>query len=334
MSENQPGAIERFETWLTTPRFIALLALLILLNLFVYFWWFNRPVFAVGKNEVGTAMLKGLQAEKQQLQDMLLADCGSEGLRAYERGEIGPLTRPNQEPIHKDTGEAPSSRMAKPTELVSLLDAATVRVLTSTGTGTGFFIDKNTVVTNRHVIEGTAGNKLFVTSNTLGGKPIAAQLIAESKDSNFGNPDYAILRIENTSDSTRSLAIAVDPGVLQGVVAVGFPGLGTASDANQVTPNAVFTEGQVSVLQPQPSGMVLVVHTANMSRGSSGGPLVSRCGHVVGVNTFIRSDKENVDGRSLYALSATSLRKFIEQSGVKFRSASSECASEQAPKAE
>jgi S1-C subfamily serine protease len=334
MSDKQPSTIECFETWLTTPRFLALLALLILLNLFVYFWWFNRPDFAVGKNEVGMAVLKGLETEKKQLRDMLLADCGSEGLKAYERGEIGPLTRPNQEPTQKDSGEPPSSKMSKPTELVSLLDAATVRVLTPTGTGTGFFIDKNTVITNRHVIEGHSGNKLFVTSHTLGGKPVAAKLIAESKNSNFGSPDYAILRIENTSNSTRSLAIAVDPGVLQGVVAVGYPGLGTASDANQITPNAVFTEGQVSVLQPQPSGMVLVVHTANMSRGSSGGPLVSRCGHVVGVNTFIRSDKENVDGRSLYALSATSLRKFIEQSGVSFRSASAECTSEQAPKAE
>jgi S1-C subfamily serine protease len=334
MSENQPGVIERFEAWLTTPRFIALLALLILLNLFVYFWWFNRPVFAVGKNEVGAAVLKGLEAEKQQLRDMLLADCGSEGLRAYERGETGPLIRPNQETAPKNSAEPPSTKIPKPNELISMLNAATVRVLTPKGTGTGFFIDKNTIVTNRHVIEGAPENKLLVTSNTLGSKPFPAKLIAATKDSKFGHPDFALLSIENTSGATRSLAISEEPVILQSVLTVGYPGIGTESDANQITPNAFFNEGLVSALQPQANGMVLIVHGANMSRGNSGGPLVSRCGHVVGVNTFIRSDKENVDGRLLYALSPSSLKKFIEQSGLTYQSASAECTSDQAPKAE
>jgi serine protease Do len=324
------GRVERFETWLTKPRFIILLTILILLNLFVYLWWFNRPDFEVGSRAVGTAMLQGLQVEKQQLQELLDSSCGSEGMGAYERGERGPLNRSQKE----TTEGVPSSKISSPADLVSLLDAATVRVLVAGGAGTGFFIDKNTVITNRHVVEDVPSNKIFITSKALGQHPIAVRLLAMSKNSDFGNPDFAILRVENTPSAIKALAIAVDPAVLQGVVAVGYPGQDTAGDANQVTPSAVFTEGQISVLQPQKNGTVLVVHTANMARGSSGGPLVSRCGHIVGVNTFIRSDKQNVDGRSLYALSATALRNFLTQAGVEYREASADCSSTTVSKAE
>lgn len=334
MTEITQNQIERSDPWLTTPRFLFLLALLIVLNLFVYFWWFDKPVFAVGGDKVGQALIKGLETEKQSLQKLLNAECGSEGMRSYQRGEIGPLSRSRPDTTNKRAGETPSTMMPPPNQLVKKLDAATVRVLHEEGAGTGFFIDRNTVVTNRHVIEDAKKGEIYITSALLGPTPLKASILAMSQSSEFGEPDFALLKVDKTPESVQPLAIGTNPNVLQSVVAVGFPGLGTAGDANQITPNAVFTEGQVSVLQPQPSGMVLVVHTANMSRGSSGGPLVNRCGHVVGVNTFILTDKENVDGRSLYALSATNLRKFIEQAGFIYQGTSSECSPGQQNKAE
>jgi S1-C subfamily serine protease len=65
-----------------------------------------------------------------------------------------------------------------------------------------------------------------------------------------------------------------------------------------------------------------------MSTGSSGGPLVNRCGNVVGVNTFIGAREDQFTDRSLYALSATSLRGFLEQSGQRYTKMSSVCTSE------
>jgi len=334
MTENTPNRNEFPNQWLTMPRFAFLLALLTLLNLFVYFWWFDKPVFAVGGDKLGQALIKGLEEEKQSLQKLLNSECGSEGMRSYQRGQIGPLSRSSPAPNNIQRGETPTTTMPPPNKLVKKLEAATVRVLHEGGVGTGFFIDRNTVVTNRHVVEDAKKGNIYITNSFLGSAPLKASILALSQSSEFGDPDFALLKVDQTPNTVQPLAIGTNPHVLQSVVAVGFPGLGTAGDANQITPNAVFTEGQVSVLQPQPSGMVLVVHTANMSRGSSGGPLVNRCGHVVGVNTFILTDKENVDGRSLYALSATNLRKFIEQAGFTYQGTSSDCSPGQLDKAE
>ena len=328
--EKPTGVIQRFETWLTTPRFIALLLLLVLLNLFVYFWWFHRPDFKLGVQPVGAAMLKGLEDEKKRLQAILDDSCDSDELKAYKRGEIGPLQRPgaNGEGASAPAETAPKTTIASPGELALLLEGATVRVVTETGSsGTGFFIDKKTIITNRHVIEDAVGKKIYVTSKVIGGKPLLAKLLAATKDSDITNPDFAILTIDEVPTNTKTLAISEDPVVLQSVVAAGYPGSGTLMDANEVTPNTVFSDGVVSVLQPQRNGVVLVVHTAHIARGSSGGALVNRCGHVIGVNTFVSNKDQEVDGRSLYALSASALKKFIDQSGVSYQKAAAACTS-------
>jgi S1-C subfamily serine protease len=217
-------------------------------------------------------------------------------------------------------------------QLVSLLEAATVRVLVFSdqmkylGHGTGFFIDKNTVVTNRHVIE--AGKRFAITSSFLGKEPLPARLIAATRDSEYTNPDFAVLRAEKVPTNVRALAISTQPKLLQTVVASGFPSSEIRVDANLVTPNTVFSQGEVSVLQPQPNNMVLVLHTARIATGSSGGPLVNRCGNVVGVNTFIGAQTDKFSDRSLYALSGNALRSFLDQSGVSYTKIPNDCSSE------
>jgi S1-C subfamily serine protease len=216
--------------------------------------------------------------------------------------------------------------------LVALLDAATVRVLVFDantkflGHGSGFFIDPNVIVTNRHVIE--SGKKFAITSTLLGAEPLPVKLVAATKDSEITNPDFALLRVERAPAGTRQLAIATEPQVLSTVVAAGYPGSDIRGDANAVTPNTVFSQGEVSVLQRQSNNLVLVLHTAKMSGGSSGGPLVNRCGNVVGVNTFIAAREDQFTDRSLYALSASSLRVFLEQNGQSYTKMSSVCTSD------
>ena len=58
--------------------------------------------------------------------------------------------------------------------------------------------------------------------------------------------------------------------MLQTVVAAGYPGSDIRGDTNVVTPNTVVSQGEVSVLQRQSNNLVLVLHTAKMSTGSSG----------------------------------------------------------------
>lgn len=225
-----------------------------------------------------------------------------------------------------------STKILPQEQLVSLLEATTVRVLVFSeqmkylGHGTGFFIDKNTVVTNRHVIE--AGKKFAITSSFLGKEPLPVTLIAATRDSEYTNPDFAVLRADKVPATVRPLAISTQPQLLQTVVASGFPSSEIRVDANIVTPNTVFSQGEVSVLQRQPNNMVLVLHTARIATGSSGGPLVNRCGNVVGVNTFIGAQTDKFSDRSLYALSGNALRSFLDQSGVSYTKIANDCSSD------
>jgi len=228
--------------------------------------------------------------------------------------------------------EQTSTKILPQEQLVSLLEASTVRVLVFSeqmkylGHGTGFFIDKNTVVTNRHVIE--AGKKFAITSSFLGKEPLPVKLIAATRDSEYTNPDFAVLRADKIPATVRPLAISTQPQLLQTVVASGFPSSEIRVDANIVTPNTVFSQGEVSVLQRQPNNMVLVLHTARIATGSSGGPLVNRCGNVVGVNTFIGAQTDKFSDRSLYALSGNALRSFLDQSGVSYTKIANDCSSD------
>jgi S1-C subfamily serine protease len=359
---------------LTQRGFLIAVAILVVLNLFVYLWWMNRPMLVMAPAQINREIVAGLQTESQRLQLILDGSCESPELQSFRRGEIGPLVRREQSmpsnvppqalgqrpgavnpstpsatantptPVASATpGQVPPAPVVTaPTEpsaavlpqdkLVALLDAATVRVLVFDakmkflGHGSGFFIDTNVLVTNRHVIE--AGKNFLITSTLLGTEPLPAKLVAVTKDSDITNPDFALLKVEQVPSGLRQLAIATDPQVLQTVVAAGYPGSDIRGDTNAVTPNTVFSQGEVSVLQRQANNLVLVLHTAKMSTGSSGGPLVNRCGNVVGVNTFIGAREDQFTDRSLYALSATSLRGFLDQHRQTYTKMSSACTSE------
>lgn len=354
---------------LSNRTFVVAAIILIALNLFVYLWWANRPFVVLRPADVNREIVAGLEAESQRIQGMLDSACTSPEMQAYRRGEIGPLLRaqpgsgaavtsrppnagPNApvattpEPSASPLASAPtttttpstappdqtSTKILPQEQLVSLLEASTVRVLVFSeqmkylGHGTGFFIDKNTVVTNRHVIE--AGKKFAITSSFLGKEPLPVKLIAATRDSEYTNPDFAVLRADKVPATVRPLAISTQPQLLQTVVASGFPSSEIRVDANIVTPNTVFSQGEVSVLQRQPNNMVLVLHTARIATGSSGGPLVNRCGNVVGVNTFIGAQTDKFSDRSLYALSGNALRSFLDQSGVSYQKIANDCSSD------
>jgi S1-C subfamily serine protease len=204
--------------------------------------------------------------------------------------------------------------------LAELLDQGVVLVIVrnaqSTGTGTGFFITPELIVTNKHVVE--SGGEITVASRALG-RIVPAQLAAGTPGSDIGTPDFAVLRVPVQPVQPLGLTTAV--GRLDEVIAAGFPALvssadpayqaliqGDASAVANLQP--ILSDGRINAVQPFPSGLQALPHSAQISPGSSGGPLVDACGRVVGVNTFGRSS-DRMPVTISYAQKSDSLAEFL-----------------------
>lgn len=210
--------------------------------------------------------------------------------------------------------------------LARQLEAASAMVLVKAdgglATGTGFFVSDTLLVTNRHVVEQSTGRYVLVVSQTLGSAR-RAQVLGLTPESEPGSPDFALLRLAD-GKAPGWLAVSQDIDKLADVVAAGYPGMVVSSDAAferltqgdlSAAPDLNLTQGVVQSLQRGPAGTGLLVHTASIAKGNSGGPLVDACGRVVGVNTFINVDRAQ-SAKIGYAIDVAALERFVQGLGA------------------
>lgn len=224
------------------------------------------------------------------------------------------------------------------TDLLSLIESQTALVLvagrTGSGTGSGFFVAPDLLLTNFHVIEQvlTDGGDVFVTSESLG-DILRGEVVAFDGPLEVSGRDFALLRIEGAAQPYYTLRSSDETMRLQNVIAAGYPGAlletdnsfaGLLSGQAGAIPSVSVTDGIVNVEQDfGPQAMRVVVHTAMISPGNSGGPLVDYCGRVVGINTFGRS----AESRQLnFALTSTDLLRFLDEAGAAASANGSACA--------
>ncbi len=235
---------------------------------------------------------------------------------------------PEQAPAPQNAPESPAqpasgSQVSLPpappgdfTAGTDAIEAATVLVLSSEGTGTGFFVAPGVVVTNHHVT-GTDRN-VVVINKRLG--RVAATVLAVTRDD--AESDYAVLRVDDAPGLPDPLPLCGDVKRTDKVATWGYPGVLGRADPNflamlqgdlSAVPEEVYSEGVVNVVYETLPPMVL--HTAVTSHGNSGGPLVNADGCVVGVNTLIQRDLKSYRQTSV-ALSSKDLIVFLRQVGV------------------
>src|SRR6266478_5909710 len=135
--------------------------------------------------------------------------------------------------------------------------------------GSGFFIDTDRIVTNRHVIEGAI--KAEVHSSTGNVYPVKGVLAVDAEG------DIALLKIEAPPNQIRPLALErTSPQEGESVLVIGNPfGL-----------EGSVTNGIVSAVRDIPTFGRIIQITAPISPGSSGSPVVNMRGQVIGVATL------------------------------------------------
>jgi serine protease Do len=221
-------------------------------------------------------------------------------------------------------------------DMVEKLERATVLVLLPNAkglaTGTGFFISPQYLITNRHVVESSSDGRVLLASRMLE-RIRRGTVTAVTDNSNPGSPDFALIRLDN-GEAPGLLEINTDPTKLSEVIAAGYPGLVMRGDSNFVklvrdgdlsaAPDLSLTRGTIQSLQSSSAGTPIIVHTASILQGNSGGPLVDACGRVVGVNTFIAVDQQQ-SGRVSYAIQAQTLGAFADRAGTAIKRDSRPC---------
>lgn len=173
-----------------------------------------------------------------------------------------------------------------------LAENAIVRIITPWGLGTGFLLgDYEVIVTNRHVVQGC--RQVVLASETFR-KRIANVL--------YVDPLYDLAFVElpdNIAIGSLELAFE-DYEVKDGdpILCVGHP-LGL---------KYTNTKGIVSKAVRHVNGLDYIQTDAAINPGNSGGPLISADGLVIGVNTFIMANGQNLG----FALHFSYLRKSLQ----------------------
>ena len=159
------------------------------------------------------------------------------------------------------------------------------RFFVASGAGTGVILTADgEVLTNAHVVQGATSIEVTLSGESQGRR---ADLIGIDSSN-----DLALLKIRNASNlPTAELGSSGDLRVGDDVVAIG--------NALALDGGLTVTDGIVSAVNRTISDRTihlegLIQTDAAINSGNSGGPLVNAAGQVVGINTVVAGDAQNI----------------------------------------
>lgn len=166
-------------------------------------------------------------------------------------------------------------------------------------TGTGFAVGEKGVpaklfVTNCHVIEHDPENVFITVTDIYGRIPAEVVYMDEERD-------LAILRLAEPLSNRYPLALLPTRALTKGqeIYCLGFPGL--ADDYNihgNTYPSSIdditVTKGTASNPTYNAGGVSCILTDAVVNPGNSGGPMVDDKGQVIGINTRLIGDLNNM----------------------------------------
>lgn len=146
----------------------------------------------------------------------------------------------------------------------------------SSAQGSDFLISADgLVVTNYHVIEDYASITVTINNNTH----FVSEVVDYDRDI-----DLAVLKIDVKDAPFFKLA---NEGFAEGDIVYAF--------GSPIGFTSTITMGIISKSDRDDDGRKCIQHDASITYGNSGGPLINEYGEVIGVNTFIYTDSQNLN---------------------------------------
>lgn len=212
------------------------------------------------------------------------------------------------------------------------------------GWGTGWIISPSDdakragnaiVVTTWNTIRG-ASNGGYVQIIPGGGGDELPARIRSTKDETKKDFDIAFIEVKGLAAPALKIASAV-PDSARPVYSSGYSFVADTNEATQWSAKASIQSGTVSKIfeggmtRSSQAPVNQIEHNTPLDPGFSGGPLIDRCGNVVGVNTKdggIRIGEDlpvAMSKGSRFALENDELISVANQEGVPFEKASADC---------
>ena len=177
------------------------------------------------------------------------------------------------------------------TDHVGRVSEAVYQVHTNDGIGTAFYIGNDEWLTAAHVVE----NQTTVTLRR-GSSSLTASVLGTNSDA-----DLALLQGKGDNLSPIAFGSLSEIGPGHPVFSVGYP-VYVASEPS-------VTSGVLSRIEPHPDLGTVVVTDAAVSPGNSGGPLLNRCGGVIGLVVGKRVG-QSIEGIS-YAVAESTVQQHL-----------------------
>jgi serine protease Do len=217
---------------------------------------------------------------------------------------------------------SPSNGALSVPDIVQLMRPSVVRVQTegatldilgrpipTGGVGTGVIIDQEGhIVTNNHVVRLDSRLASHITVGLSDGRTLTAQVVGTDAPT-----DLAVLKIDATNLTPATLGDVSDLQVGEEVVAIGYaldlPGGPT------VTRGVVSAKGRI--IEEAPYSISDAIQTdASINPGNSGGPLVDDHGEVVGIDTAIVAQAQNIGFAISVDLAKPLVQEIIQKGSV------------------
>jgi len=193
--------------------------------------------------------------------------------------------------------------------------------------GSGFAVGPNRIVTNAHVVELASrypDNVVIGVVPSEGSKSFQGHLVKLDQGRDLALIEFTGVRLPPLT------LFKGTAGEGESLIALGYPGnvdVATAQSAKDfITPmSPVRSQGGFAGMRTL-QGVAMLLHTANIARGNSGGPLLDRCGRVLGVNALV-TNGEAGDSNFALAIASSELAAFLTEAKQSFQSVSVPCVS-------